>query len=448
MTTINLDKALKINIPRVTPDLSPVSFETSDGLSGWFTHFPGSRPIATPAYDKSLLFVGGGYGSYEFVALDAASGEVVWRTTTADDGPTAAVVEDDLVAFNTESCSIIVCRTQTGEVVWQEWLGDPLMSQPAIDKGKLFLAYPTGQRQGSPIRGHAMLCADLRTGRHVWEQEITGDVMTAPVISDDQLFFTCFDGTAFCLDAESGKVEWRERTDSTAAPLVVEDEVIMPEKRQTRQQVEEPVWRRNRNTGERSHAEAMMIKEAAFLGVGESMSTGLDNDYCADLDGSVGFASAPHAAKLNAAHRHVGVSTVAAAWAYQGSRASYGKGKFYQAGSGSVDCTDKKTGQSWKTKFTGKDVNLDDQIFLPPSMGKDYLYLGSRYGHLVSVNQDTGSTGFCYQTSHPMSFQPCLAEGSIYVGTNHGGLLCLKTGQNDASDWHMWGGNAQHNKTS
>ncbi len=449
MTTVNLDQALKINLPPARRDLCPLSFETSDGRRGWMTSFAGARPIATPAYDKGMLFVGGGYGSYEFVALDAASGSVAWKTTTADDGPTAAVVEDDLVAFNTESCSIIVCKAQTGEVVWQEWLGDPLMSQPAISEGKLFLAYPTGQRKGQAVahRSHAMLCADLRTGKHIWEQPITGDVITAPVVNDDQVFFTCYDGTAFCLDAKKGKVEWREKTDSTAAPLVVEDEVIMPEKQETASQVEEPMWRRHRHSGERAHAQAMMRKKAAFLGESSSMSSGLEDDYCDGLDSSVGFASAPHAAKLQAAHRHVGVSTVAGAWAYQGSRASYSKGKYYQAGSGSVDCTDKETGQSWKTEFTGKDVNIDDQIFTPPSMGKDYLYLCSRYGHLVSVNQDNGSTGFCYQTDQPMAFQPCLAQGSAFVGTSHGSLICLETGSDDASDWHMWGGNAQHNKT-
>jgi len=80
-------------------------------------------------------------------------------------------------------------------------------------------------------------------------------------------------------------------------------------------------------------------------------------------------------------------------------------------------------------------------------LGKDYLYLCSRYGHLVSINQDNGSMGFCYQTGHPMAFQPCLAEGAVYVGTSHGALVCLKTGDDDASGWHMWGGNAQHNKT-
>ncbi|MFP6900435.1 MAG: PQQ-binding-like beta-propeller repeat protein, partial [Opitutales bacterium] len=370
MTTINLDESIKITLPQTAPDLRPVKFETSDGRRGWMNSFPGARPIATPAYDKGMLFVGGGYGSYEFYAFDAPTGEVAWSIKTSDDGPTAAVVEEDLVAFNTESCSIIVCKAQTGELVWQEWLGDPLMSQPAIDKGKLFLAYPTGQRKGqpSPRRGHAMLCADLRTGRHIWEQHISGDIITAPVVNDEQVFFTCFDGTAFCLNAENGKVEWQERTGSTAAPLVVDDEVVLTEKIKWARHSEERVWRRHRHSGERKFSDAMMVKEAAFLDQ-ESGSSGLDEDYCSQLDSSVGFGIAPHAAKLKAAKDHVGVSSVAGAWAYQGSRASYSKGKYYQAGSGSLHCSDRETGESWETEFIGKDIDLKDQVFLPPSMG-------------------------------------------------------------------------------
>ena len=292
-----------------------------------------------------------------------------------------------------------------------------------------------------------MLCADLRTGRHIWEQKITGDVITAPVINEDQVFFTCFDGTAFCLNAENGKVEWQERTESTAAPLVVEDEVVLTEKIKRAKHSEESVWRRRRHSGERKFSDAMMRKEAAFLDR-DSGSSGLDEDYCYSLDSSVGFATAPDAAKLQQAKKHVGVSSVAGAWAYQGSRASYSKGRYYQAGSGSLHCRDKETGESWETDFIGKDVDLEDQVFLPPSMGKDFIYLCSRHGHIVSVNQERGSTGFCYATGRPISFQPCLAEGSVYAGTSHGGLICLETGGDDASDWHMWGGNAQHNKTS
>jgi len=63
--------------------------------------------------------------------VDGQTGAVVWRAKTSDDGPSAAVVENGYVAFNTESCTVVVCQAKTGKVVWQEWLGDPLMSQPA-----------------------------------------------------------------------------------------------------------------------------------------------------------------------------------------------------------------------------------------------------------------------------------------------------------------------------
>jgi outer membrane protein assembly factor BamB len=64
------------------------------------------------------------YGSHEFYAFSAKTGEVVWKISTSDDGPTAAVVDAGYVAFNTESCTVIVVEEKTGKIVWQEWLFD------------------------------------------------------------------------------------------------------------------------------------------------------------------------------------------------------------------------------------------------------------------------------------------------------------------------------------
>src|SRR5215212_2269372 len=146
---IDLSAAVKVPLPAGMKELQPASFKTSDGKEGWVVRVPGGRPLATPAYSNGTLFVGGGYGSHEFYAFDAKTGRMVWKVNAGDDGPTAAVVEDGLVAFNTESCTLVVVDEKTGKLVWQEWLGDPLMSQPAVSKGKLYMAYPAGQR------GHA-----------------------------------------------------------------------------------------------------------------------------------------------------------------------------------------------------------------------------------------------------------------------------------------------------
>src|SRR5437868_5389881 len=146
---IDLGRAVKVSLPAGRGELTPVPFRTDDGRSGWVVRVPGGRPLATPAYAGGMLFLGGGYGSHDFYAFDARTGRLVWKTQTSDDGPTAAVVADGYVAFNTESCTLIVVDAKTGKLVWQEWLGDPLMSQPAVSQGRVYMAYPGGQR------GHA-----------------------------------------------------------------------------------------------------------------------------------------------------------------------------------------------------------------------------------------------------------------------------------------------------
>jgi outer membrane protein assembly factor BamB len=124
---IDLSTAMNVNLPTPGRDLEAVSFGTPDGKSGWLLRLPGGRPIATPAYADGMLFVGGGYGSHEFYAVDSETGRIIWKIETGDDGPTAAVVADGFVAFNTESCTLVVVDERRGRLIWQEWLGDPLM---------------------------------------------------------------------------------------------------------------------------------------------------------------------------------------------------------------------------------------------------------------------------------------------------------------------------------
>jgi outer membrane protein assembly factor BamB len=101
----------------------------------------------------------------------------------------------------------------------------------------------------------------------------------------------------------------------------------------------------------------------------------------------------------------------------------------------------------WRAEVKGAGVGDDSQVFSPPALGRNNLYLGSALGHLISVNQQSGDLNFIYWLRQPLAFQPMLAEGNIYVGTVNGLLICLKTGDKDADGWYAWGGNAQHNKT-
>jgi outer membrane protein assembly factor BamB len=476
---IDLGRAVKVSLPSRTVGLTPVPFKTADGRSGWVVRVPGGRPLATPAYANGMLYVGGGYGSNDFYAFDARTGRLVWKLHTSDDGPTAAVVSEGYVAFNTESCTLIVANAKTGKLVWQQWLGDPLMSQPAISQGRLYMAYPGGQRahaagQQAPANAgpqlsanagpptsanvepggaseqggtHRLLCADLRTGRHIWERSISSDVISAPVVSEGKVYFTTFDGVSYCLDADSGRVVWRKENAGTSAPVVVGGEVLMTGREERGRKTYEGVKRLDARRGDDKDKRLLASDEAAYLGENKGGGVALKAEAQGALDSSVGFANAPSSAQLTEANKNVGVNTVVGGWAYQGSRAAYSKGQVLNAQGRYLNSINAASASlNWRAEVSGGGLQSDAQVFSPPALGERFIYLSSSLGQLLSVGQKDGEVGFMYQFPEPMVFQPALAEGNVYVGTSSGLLICLKTGTPDADGWYAWGGNAEHNK--
>jgi Ca-activated chloride channel homolog len=477
---IDLSKAVTVSLPKTGDDMRPASFKTADGREGWVVRIPGGRPLATPAYSKGRLFVGGGYGSHEFYAFDAKTGKMVWKTNTGDDGPTAAVVEDGLVAFNTESCTLVVVDEQTGKMVWQEWLGDPLMSQPAVSKGRLYMAYPKGGRghamqqnmtnhagqsaamshapkpvvpsaqkkeDGQEAGSHRLLCTDLKTGKHIWERAISGDVISAPVVSDGKVYATTFDGTSYSFDAATGELVWRKENAGTSAPVVVANEVVITQKEERDGKAYEAVHRLDARRGVATGREPLARGEAGYLDKDKGGGVAIKQEAQASLDSSVGFGSAPAAAQLHKANEHLGVKTVVGGWAYQGSRAAYSKGRMLNAQGRYLNSINASDGRfAWRAEVSGGGLAEDAQVFSPPALGEEFMYLSSALGHLMSVGQGDGRVGFMYHFAEPMVFQPALAEGGVYVGTSNGLLICLKTGSTDADGWYAWGGNGEHNK--
>ncbi|HEY9733737.1 MAG TPA: PQQ-binding-like beta-propeller repeat protein [Drouetiella sp.] len=465
LKTIELDLDHAIPIPS-TPakfQLKATMFKTKDNREGWSLNIPGGHPIATPAYWNGMLFVGGGYGSHEFYALNAETGAVIWKYQTGDDGPTAAVVEDGLCAFNTESCTVFVLNARTGKLVWQEWLGDPLMSQPAIYRGKLYIAYPAGQSHGQnqsqsanwhgagvakkpekidPRYSHRLLCADLKTGKHLWTQPITADAISAPIINNGQVLLTCQDGTSFCINADTGIKVWEKANSGTSAPLATRQGVVFTERQDRNKSAFEGLQVYGRG-GDLMRDMAPAPQAAPYLRKNSEMN-GLAKGKMQQLDSSVGFATPPADAHLDKA-AGLPISNVIGGWAFQGSRVAT-KGDTFFYNQGTQLKASRKSQNNWTANFRGKGITPDSQLFSPPAMGKENIYLASSNGHIVAVDQKSGALKFDYETKNPITFQPALANGNIYVGTSDGVVMCLKTGDKDATDWTAWGGNAQHNK--
>jgi outer membrane protein assembly factor BamB len=181
--------------------------------------------VPTPVVKDGTVYVSGGFGSKQFYAFDALSGQNIWAINLDDDGPSSPAVEDSIIVFNTESCTIFACNIKTGEHLWSYWLGDPLMCMPTIANGIVFTSYPAGyngqlnlnqninmQQNDFNISGnasmlndstvsmntsHVFIAMDLYTGKILWQSRIDGDVMSAPVAKDDYIYATTFPGTLF-----------------------------------------------------------------------------------------------------------------------------------------------------------------------------------------------------------------------------------------------------------
>jgi outer membrane protein assembly factor BamB len=308
---------------------------------------------------------------------------------------------------------------------------------------------PQPAKQGdeaADVGSHRLLCADLKTGKHIWERAISADVISAPVVSEGKVYFTTFDGTSYCLDAEKGSVVWKKENAGTSAPVVVAGEVLMTQKEERDNKSYEGLKRLDAS-GDDKDKRLIASEEAKYLDENKGGGVALKAEAQSALDSSVGFGSAPAAAQLDKANSHIGVNTVVGGWAYQGSRAAYSKGQMLNAQGRYLNSVNAKSGGlSWRAEVSGGGLAADSQVFSPPALGEQLMYLSSSLGHLLSVNQKGGEVGFMYEFGEPMVFQPALAEGSVFVGTSTGLLICLKTGSPDADGWYAWGGNAEHNK--
>lgn len=424
-------------------EIQPEHVTFSSGRNGWKLKIPGNRPLATVAYEDGLIFVGGGYGSYEFYAIEAKTGNVAWMFKTGDDGPTAAAVKNGYVVFNTESCIIYVLRAKTGERVWEKWLGDPLMSQPALDDEHVYMAYPGGDGF------HHLACMKLESGQEVWDVKIAGDLISAPIIYDESIYITCFDGTVYRYDAHNGTVLWSQAKQATCAPTIYGNRVFLSLRQEQKvgqdsvEQYEGLVTLHN-SDGVQQQKDLWARRKAPYLVYGRSTAkTGAQ----AELDASVGFGAAPAAAKLSQARENVGQYSVVGCWAYQGSRPVIRNGHSYNAMGNEIQCLNITTGRVvWSHIYELDEEGIGGRVLTPPSYANDKLFFGSGNGEVFCIGEKDGNLLWKDRVNGSISFQPAVAKGMVFVSCDNGLLYGIHTGDAQDDGWYMWGGNAEHNK--
>jgi outer membrane protein assembly factor BamB len=446
---MQIDPSLRGRKPRVNP---PVPFQTRDGvIRGWKVSIPGGRPLATPAVADGLVFLGGGFGSYDFYAFDAATGRLAWQYQTSDDGPTAAVVSDGHIAFNTESCELEVLTTR-GQGVWKRWLGDPLMSMPAVGGGRVYAAYPDSRGD----HRHYLAAFDLRGGRELWRQKLDGEVITAPVLAAGHGYLATLDGTLSCIRQDNGTLVWRETKNATSAPVVWQGRCYFSQRQEVppdptglatpRQQ--EQVVSRGLEPDAGTISFDCTMTPADYLDYSRRRGRSPQDLLCQMADGAVGFGAHKGDAKMAQAMANLGKGAIADVWGHQGSKPFLWRGRLYSALGNTLHCVDPETrAQYWKRTLdegAGR-TELLDGVLTPPAVVNGKVFLGTLGGAIYCFSAWSGNLMWSVHVGEPILFQPAVARGRVYAGTQRGSLFCLETGDSGDDGWLMWGANPEHN---
>jgi len=434
-------------IPRPIDPLRPVPFH-SDGRSGWRLAIPGNHPLATPAIADGKLYIGGGFGSHEFYSFDAISGRSDWIYHTADDGPTAAVVENGEIAFNTESCELEILTTR-GRPIWKKWLGDPLMSMPAMADGSVYMAFPDSRGRGT----YYLAAFDLSGGREIWRSALPSEIITAPVIEGDKIYASTVGGILVAFNRRDGTRIWEDQRNATSAPALWNGQTFFSR----REAVASPQAGTQQTELMASRAAAAPSAPTVDLRDTQQKADYLDYAKRAQTyseqnslqqDAAVGFGGANKGSAMMApAQANLGQTSVHGIWSYQGSKPFVIGGRLYSSMGATIECVDAQSGRViWsRTLRDSRRPGLPDDVLTPPAVVNGKVFLGTRWGFVYTLSADTGDVIWRVDIGEPVTFQPAVAMGRVYVGSDRGVLFCLETGDPRDDGWMMWGGGPKHN---
>ncbi len=393
------DRAIvKVSVPS-PPAGAAVEFTFADDRRAWVTQIPDSVQLPAVAFAHDQIYISGGFESVSFYSLDAKTGKVNWATTNLEDnGPTAAVVEDDDVLFNTESCTLFSLDAKTGKRNWLRYLGDPTLSQIAVAEGLVYASHP-----GPNGSGEQYLSAyRVKTGAPVWTREVGTELLATPVVSGDSVYVSTVEGYTFRFDRKSGKQRWKRALHATTAPWIAGDELFVGRRvRGKEQQIVVSI-----ETGK-------VIREHAT-------STGA---YTHDVPSNI--------------------NDWKTVWAFEGSRPVVDRGIRYVAMGNEVHASDTTSGDAlWTRRYP---ASADKRSLGSVALAGSALVVSSRDGKVFGFDVDTGFTLWSYDLGRHIAAEPIIAKGWLYATTVGGLVIALEVADPSLDGWHMFGGNAQKN---
>ncbi|WBU63251.1 PQQ-binding-like beta-propeller repeat protein [Paracoccus aerodenitrificans] len=208
-----------------------VTATAQSGGTAWSTNLtpagesPNSVSGGGVAYESGQVFATTGYG--ELVALDAASGGILWRQRVGAPIGGAPTVQNGVVYVTSRNAVGFAVRASDGKLLWQV-AGIP---QPT---GVMGVAAPAvaGDLVVFPFSSGQLLAVDRETGTERWSGQVAGnrvgraisnirDMTGEPVIAGDVIYAGTSSGRINAFDRQSGLPLWSARQGAVSPVLAV-----------------------------------------------------------------------------------------------------------------------------------------------------------------------------------------------------------------------------------
>lgn len=192
-------------------------------------HGPGGSPVV---HGDLLLISCDGTDVQYVVALNKATGEIVWKETRAGrmayTTPLLVDVDGRTQLISTGGDAVIAYEPATGKEIWRcKYDGYSLVPRPVIGHGLAFIC--TGYNTPSVIAVRLGGTGDVTDTHLVWTLKKGAPHNPSPLLVGDQLFMVADRGVATLVDAKTGEQIYQERVGGnfSASPLLADDRIYL-----------------------------------------------------------------------------------------------------------------------------------------------------------------------------------------------------------------------------
>ena len=178
--------------------------------------------FSTPAVVGETVYVAGGYDDYLY-ALDSRTGQQRWRFKISGTGTSAAVL-GDVVYIASQDDHLYALDADTGQERWRWRAADGFTSSPVVVEDTVYVF--SGSYSAEENQGH-VFALDAATGEERWRFKVNDAMASELAVVGGVVYIGASEEYVYALGADTGREIWRSKVGSvTLSSPAVQDGTV------------------------------------------------------------------------------------------------------------------------------------------------------------------------------------------------------------------------------